>query len=227
MTGRLDLPSFTRIVNQSNERIANRAKELNSEVVPKRTGHLQESFKVEEQAMGLDMYWEAPYATYTDEGFPESEGRYVKAIEKRLVNKALSARQQVYKQALAVGYSKDVARAALTTPIRKVSWTTNLNGAYNVRDKIVEINKNRPVMKQQETIRHELWHAIEDKARTLSRPGFEKRAAIFGAAAGLRERNIGKHPGFKGHRFTNTFLDQLTKEATNIVLDIIAEELKK
>jgi len=215
------------IIRKSNDRIIQAARELNSEITPKLTGKLQESFRIEEEEHRLRMFWDVPYALYVDEGFPKSEGRYVPAIDKRLVNKALSARQQVFRQALAQGYSHTVASVALNVPVKKQSFPDYLNGYYDKTNKIIVINRNKSPEIQLRTIRHELWHALEHRAGTLEKPGKEERAKMFGEfAASLREKSIGWHPGFTGHQFSEKFLNELREAATSIVDDVIAEEFR-
>jgi hypothetical protein len=228
--------SSKKIIAEANDTIIQRADEINSEVTPKLTGNLQESFRheIEEDGRRVRFFWDAPYAIYTDEGFPKSEGRYVPAIDKRLVSKELPARQQVYREALSQMFSPRAARVALTIKIRHTDKLPRyVDGRFTVsksgKMKIL-LRKGLSPEREQVTTRHELWHAVEyaQEPRYLGvEAESEERARFFAIKSGLQERNIGTHPGFKGHHFSEKFLDQLREDVVSIVETVIDKELSK
>jgi hypothetical protein len=80
--------SLAKIYPDIMDTVADAAFDHNERLVPRRTGQLQESFGVQMEAQfrRIRISWTAPYANFVDEGVPESPGRYVPAIDKRLVN---------------------------------------------------------------------------------------------------------------------------------------------
>jgi len=79
--------SLARIYPEVMDTVADSAFYHNEQLVPRRTGRLQESFGVsmEHQWKRIRIGWSAPYASFVDEGIPQSPGRYVPAIDKRLI----------------------------------------------------------------------------------------------------------------------------------------------
>jgi len=227
--------SSKKIITEANDSIIQRADEINSEVTPKLTGNLQESFRheIEEDGRRVRFFWDAPYAQYVDEGFPKSEGRYVPAIEKRLVSTYLSARTQVYREAKAQGFSERAASVAKTISITKTSTLPKYVRGRFIASKqgklYIMIQKGLTTEQQDVTTRHELWHAVEyaQEPRYLGvEAESEERARFFAIKSGLQERNIGMHPGFKGHNFSEKFLNQLREDVVSVVENVIEKELK-
>jgi len=78
-------------VSNAAERFADYAERLDrSTAVPRKTGNLQESFWIRKEEAGrvMRMGWDAQYSRAVDEGLPPSPGRYVPAIDKRLVKES-------------------------------------------------------------------------------------------------------------------------------------------
>jgi len=220
------------IIDESNDKIVQRAEELNSQITPKLTGRLRESFDTEKEERAVRFFWTAPYAQYVDEGFPKSEGRYVPVIDKRLVSKQLSPRTQVFREALGQGFSKSAARVARTIKIyRTKALPAYVDGRFErtpgAKPRILireGLSKDREAV----TLRHELWHAVEyaqEKRYLEVESESEERARFFSIKSGLQERNIGMHPGFKGHQFVKSFLDQLREESVAIVEEVISRRI--
>jgi len=86
---------WRRIIPQSIMTLAAQMVPTEVEVfVPRRTGNLQSSAEIQVRATSVRVWFEAPYATYVDEGFPPSPGRYVpEPLQKRLIS--TSTRRQV------------------------------------------------------------------------------------------------------------------------------------
>lgn len=89
-----------RYIQTLKPKVVQQANNLNRKHTPKgETGDLQESFTHKESERTLNFTWNSPYATYVDQGIPESEGRYVPAIDKRLTMKPERRRVTSVKEA--------------------------------------------------------------------------------------------------------------------------------
>ena len=226
------------LIPKAIDKLITQAYELNRDYVPKgKTGKLQASFTHEKGERSVRFYWEAPYANYVDKGTkPDSPGRYVPAIGKRLVNTELSPRRQVYQAVLARGYSKKEARVALTTPIKELPGKSivafksrtpgypdiEAYGIYEQRTKSIEIAAGGP--HKAATIRHELAHAVQHKAGELE-PSYaryhfpEPRAEYLAKIAAGQRKNIGTHPGVPRHHFSQHIVNLLKAYTVDWMLD--------
>jgi len=78
---------FYRAIDKANSEITTDAFDLNSVLVPRLTGNLQESFGVQKEDGGrlMRFSWGASYAQFVNDGYPSSSGRFVEVIGKRLI----------------------------------------------------------------------------------------------------------------------------------------------
>jgi len=226
------------LINNAITRVVEEANRLNVEIVPKgKTGELQSSFRSEQTERSVRFYWDAPYAMFVDEGTGESTGRYVPAIGKRLVNKEMSPRRQVFRAAQYRGYTAIEARAALTTPIKELPGKSILlaksrtpgypnieaYGVYDTKTRSIEIAMGGP--HKEATLRHELAHAVQHKAREQESAVFgksiESRAEYLAKVAAQQRKDIGTHPGIKAHHFRQKMINALKPLALQFTLDEI------
>lgn len=198
-------------------------------------GTLSASVQIESGPDYRTVYTDAPHAIFVEEGTKESEGRYVPAIGKRLVDKELSVRREVFKYARSMYIPEQYARVALRIPITTGRLPKYIAGRHvgkvtqtgKRRPGKITINENLTKKQRRETTRHELQHAVEFMTGTgwgrEQTYQIEKRARAAAIEAGKMRKNIGKHPGIKATHFFRDGIEDASDEVDRIIIEGLDE----
>lgn len=203
-----------------------RGLEILQEEVPKgKTGKLHDSCWSEIQGKTVRIGTAVPYDEFVDgEGKTDaSPGRFVPAIEKRLVTRKLTPKQAIMKRAARRGIPGKLPKgtkikfhdAGIIPYPKEKGYVTLAYGYFDGKKREIHIAAKQPRRVVERTLTHELWHAVQ----YASRLHMSEREADSVAAS--LEPKIGEHPGSKKTPYSKRTHERLREEMEGKMFDIM------